>query len=136
MTSDPGDPTAPGPSEPRSPASPTLADRELYRLGGVSAGGVRVLIGLVRLIGIVAFLVGAVEASAGVAFAEPRAIALGALAGIFGLWVISRGAALAGPKRESTITWIAARSQSDTPTESMAPSAAPSATSMWAQKSP
>ena len=107
MTPDPGDRTAPGPSDPRSPAPPTLPNCELYRLGGASAGGVRVLVGLVRLIGVVAFLVGSIETSAGIAFAEPRAIALGLIAATYGLWVMSRGAALAGPKRETTITWIA-----------------------------
>ena len=40
------------------------------------------------------------------------------------------------PPASSTITWSAARSQSETPTASIAPSTAPSATSMWLQKSP
>ena len=93
-----------------SPPAPAQSgpNRPSIRLGSPSLGEVTVLVGLVRLIGIVAFLVGSIEASAGFVFAEPRAVALGAVAATYGLWVISRGSALAGPKRESTITRIAA----------------------------
>ena len=119
---DPVDPSTTGPSaqpssepsaEPSAvPAAPSVAApdaprRPSIRLHSPSLGDVSVLVGLVRLIGIVAFLVGSIEASAGIAFAEPRAIALGAISATYGLWVISRGAALAGSKRESTITQIA-----------------------------
>jgi len=40
------------------------------------------------------------------------------------------------PPASSTITCTAARSHTETPIASIAPSIAPSATSMWLQKSP
>ena len=81
--------------------------RPASKLGDPSGEGVRVLVALVRLIGVAASVVGGIEGLAGIAFAEPRAIALGSIAATYGIWVMSRGSALAGPKRESTITAIA-----------------------------
>jgi diguanylate cyclase (GGDEF)-like protein len=83
---------SPGP--PQRPRGPGVAD-------------VGVLASLVRLIAIVAFTIGSIECLAGLFYAEPRAVALGSVAAIYGLWVASRAAALTGPDRESTITGIA-----------------------------
>jgi diguanylate cyclase (GGDEF)-like protein len=69
--------------------------------------GVAILVGLVRLIGIVAFLVGLVEAVAGIGYHEPRAVALGGVAIVYGIWVATRVGRLGGAQRETTITWIA-----------------------------
>jgi diguanylate cyclase (GGDEF)-like protein len=74
----------------------------------VAAPGVRILVGLVRLIGFTAIVVGTVEGGAGFAFGEPRAVILGATSAIYGAWVASRVGSLNGPNRERTITWIAA----------------------------
>src|SRR5689334_6593673 len=73
-----------------------------------SPADVSIIVGLVRLIGVAALSIGAAEAGAGVAFAEPKAVALGAMAGIYGLWVATRVSRLGGPGRERTVTWIAA----------------------------
>ena len=78
------------------------------RLGGPVGKGAGVLASLVRLIAIVAFVIGSIEGLAGIAYSEPRAVALGAAAAVYGLWVASRLAALDGPDRESAITVIAA----------------------------
>jgi diguanylate cyclase (GGDEF)-like protein len=117
MTTDPTDPPDPSdltvadpPADPSvSPLGPTLAAPQpgSFGLGSASAGGVGVLVALVRLIGVVAFVIGSIEAVAGFAFVEPRAIALGSVAAMYGLWVANRGVALAGPKRESTIIRVA-----------------------------
>jgi diguanylate cyclase (GGDEF)-like protein len=113
MTTDPPDPSdltvADAPAEPSAPPAPppTAPQHRSFGFGGSSAGGVGVLVALVRLIGVVAFLIGAIETVAGIVFLEPRAIALGSVAAVYGLWVASRGVALGGPKRESTITRIA-----------------------------
>src|SRR3954447_15272614 len=72
-----------------------------------SPAGVATLVGLVRMIGVVAVLVGAAEAAAGVVFHEPRATTLGAMATIYGIWVATRVNRLAGANAERTITWIA-----------------------------
>jgi diguanylate cyclase (GGDEF)-like protein len=69
--------------------------------------GVAILVGLVRLIGIVAFLVGLVEAVAGIGYHEPRAVALGGVAIVYGIWVATRVGRLGGAQREATVTWIA-----------------------------
>ena len=86
---------------------PVAAPRPRLAFGTPSAREVVVLAGLVRLIGLVAITVGAVEGWAGLAFGEPRGMALGLVSGAYGLWVASRGAALAGPDRQVTITRIA-----------------------------
>jgi diguanylate cyclase (GGDEF)-like protein len=74
---------------------------------GRSPAGVAVLASLVRLIAVAAIVIGAAEASIGIAAGEPRAIALGLIAAVYGLWVASRVAGLGGPGRERTITRIA-----------------------------
>jgi diguanylate cyclase (GGDEF)-like protein len=108
MTTDPPDQSdltvADPPAEPSAPPAPPHG---AFGLGSASVAGVGVLVALVRLIGVVAFVIGSIEAVAGVVFLEPRAIALGSVAVLYGLWVASRGVALGGPKRESTITRIA-----------------------------
>ena len=77
------------------------------RSPAVAGPGVLILVGLVRLIGFTAILVGLVEGIAGVAFGEPRAVILGATSAVYGAWVASRVGGLNGPNRERTITWIA-----------------------------
>jgi diguanylate cyclase (GGDEF)-like protein len=72
------------------------------------SAGVSILVGLVRLIGVAAIGIGASEVAAGIAFAEPRAVILGASAAAYGVWVASRVQRLRGVDRERTITWIAA----------------------------
>jgi diguanylate cyclase (GGDEF)-like protein len=69
--------------------------------------GAAILVGLVRLIGVVAFAIGSVEAAAGIVFNEPRAIILGSVAASYGLWVGNRVGRLSGETRERTITLIA-----------------------------
>jgi diguanylate cyclase (GGDEF)-like protein len=88
--------------------APEPAPRQPPWHGGIGASGVGVLVALVRLIAVVAFVIGSIEGVAGIVYAEPRAVALGSVAAIYGLWVASRASALTGPDRESTITWIAA----------------------------
>ena len=68
---------------------------------------VAILIALVRLIAIVATVIGMLETVAGVIAGEPRAIVLGSCAVVFGIWVATRLARLRGLERESTITRIA-----------------------------
>jgi diguanylate cyclase (GGDEF)-like protein len=68
---------------------------------------VAVLVTLVRLIATVACVIGALEVGAAIASAEPRAVILGSTAFVYGLWVGSRVASLAGARRETTITTIA-----------------------------
>ena len=68
---------------------------------------VAILIALVRLIAIVATVIGSLETVAGVIAGEPRAIVLGSCAVVFGIWVATRLARLRGLERESTITRIA-----------------------------
>jgi diguanylate cyclase (GGDEF)-like protein len=68
---------------------------------------VAVLVTLVRLIATVACVIGAVEVGAALATGEPRAVFLGSTAFVYGLWVGSRVASLAGARRETTITTIA-----------------------------
>ena len=93
---------------------PTASDAPLapapHRPSGFAAAassGVGVLAALVRLIAVVAILIGSIEGIAGIAYGEPRAIALGSAAAVYGLWVASRVAALTGPERETTIVRIA-----------------------------
>ncbi|HEV7809028.1 MAG TPA: sensor domain-containing diguanylate cyclase, partial [Candidatus Limnocylindrales bacterium] len=69
--------------------------------------GAAILVGLVRLIGVVAFGIGSVEAAAGIIFNEPRAVILGSVAAAYGVWVGSRVGRLSGATRERTITMIA-----------------------------
>jgi diguanylate cyclase (GGDEF)-like protein len=114
MTTDPPDPSDPtvaestaDPSEPPPALPPPVPRHGTFGLGGASASGVGVLVALVRLIGVVAFVIGSIETVAGIVFLEPRAVALGSVAAMYGLWVVSRGVALAGPRRETTITRIA-----------------------------
>src|SRR5438445_11732233 len=102
------------PERPVDPAAPvstpfgSLPDQP-RPLGRDSAGrgGIGVIAALVRLIAIVATTIGLIEAAAGLMYAEPRAIALGAAAAAYGLWVASRVALLTGPEREATITRVA-----------------------------
>jgi len=68
---------------------------------------VAVLVALVRLIAVVACIIGVLEAAAGVAVDEPRAIVLGVIATVYGLWVATRASRLTGTGRERTITRIA-----------------------------
>src|SRR5258708_38094694 len=68
---------------------------------------VSILITLVRLIAIVATVIGFLETVAGVIAGEPRAIVLGGCAVVFGIWVATRLAGLRGLEREKTITRIA-----------------------------
>jgi diguanylate cyclase (GGDEF)-like protein len=82
-----------------SPGAPTSP--------GPATAGVAVLIALARLIAIGAFVVGSIEAAAGVLYAEPRAIALGASAIGYSLWLATRLSRLRGNDREATITGIA-----------------------------
>jgi diguanylate cyclase (GGDEF)-like protein len=130
MTPDLPDPTDPTEAEPRvdelaEPLADAAADQPddlaasraddpsplsftpKYRVGSPSASGVGVLVALVRLIGIVACVIGSIESAAGIVYLEPRAIALGSVTLLYGLWVATRGAAIAGGERESTITRIA-----------------------------
>jgi len=65
------------------------------------------LVGLVRLIGITAISIGLLEAGAGIAYREPRAVLLGATAAIYGVWVLIRAGGLDTSDRERTITTIA-----------------------------
>jgi len=68
---------------------------------------VAILISLVRLIALVATVIGLLETLAGVIAREPRAMALGVCAVVFGVWVATRLARLRGLEREATITRIA-----------------------------
>jgi diguanylate cyclase (GGDEF)-like protein len=68
---------------------------------------VAILISLVRLIALVATVIGVLETIAGVIAQEPRAIVLGGCAVLFGVWVATRLARLRGLEREATITRIA-----------------------------
>ena len=103
-------PSPDGRCEPDADMSAHAADGRSFRTGSRpydSPAGVATLVGLVRMIGVVAVLVGIVEAGAGVAFHEPRATTLGSMAIIYGVWVATRVNRLAGADRERTITWIA-----------------------------
>jgi diguanylate cyclase (GGDEF)-like protein len=66
-----------------------------------------ILVGLVRLIGVTAIAVGALQVGAGVVFGDARAVLLGAVATAYGLWVATRVGGLTGSRREATITRIA-----------------------------
>ena len=103
-------PSPDGRCEPDADMSAHVADGRSFRTGSRpydSPAGVATLVGLVRMIGVVAVLVGIAEAGAGVAFHEPRATTLGSMAIIYGVWVATRVNRLAGADRERTITWIA-----------------------------
>jgi GGDEF domain-containing protein len=65
------------------------------------------LVGLVRLIGIAAISIGLLEAAAGIAYREPRAVLLGSTATVYGVWVLIRAGGLDTSDRERTITTIA-----------------------------
>jgi diguanylate cyclase (GGDEF)-like protein len=65
------------------------------------------LVTLVRLITVVAVTIGTLEAITGALVGEPRTIVLGGTAILYGAWVATRLASLAGPGSESTITRIA-----------------------------
>ena len=99
-------PTGPASDPPAGPLGDAVP-RAPHRLGGPGVTDDGVLAALVRLIAIVAFTIGSIECLAGIVYAEPRAVALGSVAAIYGLWVASRAPALTGPDRESTITGIA-----------------------------
>ena len=62
------------------------------------------LVGLVRLIAIAAISIGLLEAGAGIAYREPRAVLLGWTAAIYGVWVVIRAGGLDTSDRERTIT--------------------------------
>ncbi len=87
------------PADRRRPADPSPA---------VATPGAAILVGLVRLIGIVAISIGLLETGAGIVYREPRAVLLGLTAAVYGIWVATRVSGLNGPNRESTITRIAA----------------------------
>jgi diguanylate cyclase (GGDEF)-like protein len=70
-------------------------------------GDVAVLVALIRLIAVVTFAIGVLEAIAGLTAGEPRAVILGAGAALFGIWIASQVASLRGPRRASAITRIA-----------------------------
>jgi hypothetical protein len=72
-----------------------------------AATDVAILVALVRLISVVATGIGVLEAAAGFVVGEPRAVVLGGIAVLFGLWVASRVASLRGARRDTTITRIA-----------------------------
>ncbi|MEA2606958.1 MAG: hypothetical protein QOI00_1715, partial [Chloroflexota bacterium] len=105
------DRSAPDGERPRVPAG----DRRGRRSGAGATdepsfgaqSDVAILIALVRLIAIVATVIGLLETVAGVIAGEPRAIVLGSCAVVFGIWVATRLARLRGLERESTITRIA-----------------------------
>jgi len=107
MTSDLPEPRVEIAPAPPPDASPRVAPRQPFGFGR-AAGNFSVLTALVRLIAIVAVLVGVIEGIAGLAYGEPRAVALGSAAAIYGLWVASRVVGVTGPEQESTITRIAA----------------------------
>jgi len=107
MTSDLPEPPVEIAPAPPPDASPRVAPRQPFGFGR-AAGNFSVLAALVRLIAIVAVLVGVIEGIAGLAYGEPRAVALGSAAAIYGLWVASRVIGVTGPEQESTITRIAA----------------------------
>jgi len=107
MTTDPPDrpPDAPAPAS--GVPGPPLGDQRPLGRDSEGRPEIGVIPALVRLIAIVATTIGLIEAVAGLAYAEPRAIALGAATGVYGLWVASRVALLTGPDREATITRVA-----------------------------
>jgi len=72
-----------------------------------TASDVAVLVALVRLIAVVGLLIGLTETVVGAIAREPRAIALGATAVLYGVWVATRVASLSGSSRERAITRIA-----------------------------
>ncbi|HEY7970009.1 MAG TPA: EAL domain-containing protein [Candidatus Limnocylindrales bacterium] len=86
-----------------SPDRPGRADPQ----PAAAAAAASNLVGLVRLIGIAAISIGLLEAAAGIAYREPRAVLLGATAAIYGVWVVIRAGALDTSDRERTITTIA-----------------------------
>ena len=96
----------PGPLPGPAPASTPRAPRELGIASG-APGDVAILVALVRLIAGVAFVIGALEVVAGISVEEPRAVVLGLSAAVYGLWVATRVASLAGNGREVAITRIA-----------------------------
>ncbi len=89
---------------PSPPDRPARADPQ----PAVAVPGASILVGLVRLIGVTALAIGLLEAIAGVAYREPRAVLLGLTAATYGIWVSTRAGRLHGAQRESTITRIAA----------------------------
>ena len=94
----------------RVPAADRRGRRSASAIDEPSFGAqsdVAILITLVRLIAIVATVIGLLETVAGVIAAEPRAIVLGGCAVTFGIWVATRLARLRGLERERTITRIA-----------------------------
>ncbi len=88
---------------PSPPHRPVPADPS----PAVATPGASILVGLVRLIGVVAIVIGLLEGLAGITYREPRAVLLGLTATTYGIWVASRAGGLTGPQRESTITRIA-----------------------------
>src|SRR5215216_3479162 len=111
----PGQPAADAlpadPSEPL-PMGQAAADGRRLRRGrpevAVTApSDIAILASLVRLIALVAGLIGVAEATAGILTGESRAIVLGSIAVLFGLWVASRVRRLVGESLDATITGIA-----------------------------
>ncbi|HEX2755500.1 MAG TPA: EAL domain-containing protein, partial [Candidatus Limnocylindrales bacterium] len=102
-------PTAPGGDAPGSGAPAFSVARAAAPPQHPSAvpGDIAVLVVIVRLIALVATLIGAAEVVAGLAATEPRAVILGGAAVIYGVWVATRARVFAGSGRESTITSIA-----------------------------
>jgi diguanylate cyclase (GGDEF)-like protein len=90
-------------SGPRAPGTLRSATSD----PGAKASEVATLVTLVRLIAVAAIGIGIVESSVGALVREPRAVALGAIAVIYGLWLATRLDRLAGSGREPEITRIA-----------------------------
>ena len=123
---EPRDPVGPVDSaEPRGPATPqvglpppgiardpsgdasTRAAADPADATVTAPGDVAALVALIRLIAIVAVAIGTLETIAGLLAGEPRAVILGAGAGLFGIWIAGQVTSLRSSERESSITRIA-----------------------------
>ena len=76
-------------------------------IGQLTARDAAVLTRLLRLVAVVAALIGGAETVAGIDHGEPRAVLIGVSAIAYGLWVIVRAARLGSEGHEATITGIA-----------------------------
>ena len=95
-----------GPALPPAPHR-TRARRDDRETAPTAPSDVAILVALVRLIAAVSLVIGTLEALAGAAAGEPRAIVLGVTAAAYGVWVATRVANLGGSARESTVSRIA-----------------------------
>ena len=89
------------PERPVNRSEPPAVDRP------VALRGARSFATILRWLAGAAGLIGVLEAGAGAAYGEPRALLLGVAALAFGTWVAGRAALLDGPDRTRIVTQIA-----------------------------